>query len=381
MNTMNQVDATLQVGANAEAVEVRAEPAQIQTSLSMLASTQQAAASAKAVGDLFEYDVQQKITIGQNQSALVPIIQAQVDAEKVTLWTAPSGDDDNDDAAKAHPALRALWLKNTSGLTLDAGTFNVLDADTFAGEGLLDPIHANERRLLSYAADPAIRVEAAQEGDDMPIARVQIAKGMMTSTYEQRRTTTYTIRNSDTSPRQVILEHPLQEDWELMSGLKPEETSNSTYRFRVQADAGKTTEFKVQERHPTEAGFALTNLTNDQVVLMMKQKRVTPAMQEAFNRILTQKNEITDLDRAMATRQQEVQGINADQGRLRENMKALKGSAEEKALLLRYTRALNREEDRLNVLGEEITQLKKKREMAGKSLDQLVMGVNLDQTF
>jgi archaellum component FlaC len=166
-----------------------------------------------------------------------------------------------------------------------------------------------------------------------------------------------------------------------MSGLKPEETSNSTYRFRVQADAGKTTEFKVQERHPTEAGFALTNLTNDQVVLMMKQKRVTPAMQEAFNRILTQKNEITDLDRAMATRQQEVQGINADQGRLRENMKALKGSAEEKALLLRYTRALNREEDRLNVLGEEITQLKKKREMAGKSLDQLVMGVNLDQTF
>jgi predicted nucleic acid-binding Zn-ribbon protein len=104
-------------------------------------------------------------------------------------------------------------------------------------------------------------------------------------------------------------------------------------------------------------------------------------MQQAFNRILTQKNEITDLDRQVAARQQEVQGINADQGRLRENMKALKGSAEEKALLLRYTRALNREEDRLNVLGEEITQLNKKREAAGKALDQLVMGINLDQTF
>ena len=83
----------------------------------------------------------------------------------------------------------------------------------------------------------------------------------------------------------------------------------------------------------------------------------------------------------MAARQQEVQGINVDQGRLRENIKALKGSAEEKALPLRYTRALNREEDRLNVLGEELTQLKKKREAAGKALDQLVMGINLDQTF
>ncbi len=382
MNTMNQVDATLQIGANAESVEVRAEPAQVETSVSMLTATQQAAASAKAVGDLFEYDVQQKITIGQNQSALVPIIQAKVDAEKVTLWTAPKGEDDDADAAvKGRPALRALWLKNTSGLTLDAGTFNVLDADTFAGEGLLDPIHPDERRLLSYAADPAVRVEVKSDSENMPITRVQIAKGMMIQTREERATSVYTIHNSDTAPRQVVIEHPLHEDWELMAGLKPEETSTSAYRFRIQADAGKTTEFKVRERHPLEAGFALTNLTNDQVVLLMKQKRVTPAMQEVFNRILTQKNEISDLDRQVAARQQEVQGINADQGRLRENMKALKGSAEERALLLRYTRALNREEDRLNVLGEEITQLKKKREAAGKALDQLVMNIKLDETF
>lgn len=385
MNTANQVNANLRLGATNESVEVTATQPGVETesaSVSALATKQQIAAAAKAVGDLFEYDVQQKITIGQNQSALVPIIQAKVDAEKVTLWTAPRGEDDDEDAAaKGRPALRALWLKNTSGLTLDAGTFNVLDADTFAGEGLLDPIHPNERRLLSYAADPAIRVDVKSDSENMPITRVQIAKGTMIQTREERATSVYTIHNSDTALRQVVIEHPLHEDWELMAGLKPEETSASAYRFRIQADAGKSAEFKVQERHPLEAQFALTNLTNDQVVLLMKQKRVTPAMQQAFNRILTQKNEITDLDRQVAARQQEVQGINADQGRLRENMKALKGSAEEKALLLRYTRALNHEEDRLNVLGEEITQLNKKREAAGKALDQLVMGINLDQTF
>jgi len=34
--------------------------------------------------------------------------------------------------------LLALWIKNTSGQVLDAGSFNVLEADTFAGEGVLE---------------------------------------------------------------------------------------------------------------------------------------------------------------------------------------------------------------------------------------------------
>ena len=43
--------------------------------------------------------------------------------------------------------------------------------------------------------------------------------------------------------------------------------------------------------------------------------------------------------------QQDMKSIDKDQGRLRENMKALKGSPEEKALLQRYTKQLDSQED------------------------------------
>ncbi len=43
-----------------------------------------------------------------------------------------------------------------------------------------------------------------------------------------------------------------------------------------------------------------------------------------------------------------------DQTRLRENMKALRGSKEEKALTLRYTRQLGEQEDRVAALREQI---------------------------
>ncbi|PYV21196.1 MAG: hypothetical protein DMG24_20355 [Acidobacteria bacterium] len=109
-------------------------------------------AEGKGVGELFEYDVKQNVTIGKNQSALVPILQARIDAEKVTLW--------NEDSKEA---LRALWIMNASGETLDAGSFNVLESETFAGQGLLDPVHAGEKRLASYAADPAVRVRVEED--------------------------------------------------------------------------------------------------------------------------------------------------------------------------------------------------------------------------
>ena len=88
------------------------------------ANRQQVEAEAKDLGDYFEYNLKQKITIGKNQSALVPILQARIEAEKVTIW--------NENSREIR---RALWITNSSGLTLDSGTFNILDSDTFAGEG------------------------------------------------------------------------------------------------------------------------------------------------------------------------------------------------------------------------------------------------------
>src|SRR4029078_13255759 len=72
--------------------------------------------------------------------------------------------------------LRGVWLKNTSGGILDSGTFNIIDNGTFAGEGVLDRVHPDERRLLSYAADTAVHVKREDEYSDKPYSRVKVAK-------------------------------------------------------------------------------------------------------------------------------------------------------------------------------------------------------------
>ena len=195
------------------------------------AAKQQAEAEAKDLGDYFEYNLKQKITIGKNQSALVPILQSRIDAEKVTIW--------NENTREIR---RALWITNSSGLTLDSGTFNILDSDTFAGEGLIETVHPAERRLISYAADPALQVTMEQESSEKPITRIRIVKGLMYLTREQNDIRKYTLHNADTSSRDVVIEHPARENWKLTEGPKPEETSASYQRFRVAVPAGQTSE-------------------------------------------------------------------------------------------------------------------------------------------
>jgi hypothetical protein len=203
----------------------------------------------------------------------------------------------------------------------------------------------------------------------------------MILTREERGTRKYTIRNSDEMPRQVVIEHPVRDGWKLTEGPKAEEASASFYRFRVSVEPGKTADLPIEEYHPLDTSYQLTNLNNDQVVLLAQQSRITPAMQDVFRRVLDQKNQVSSLATQLQSRQQEVESINKDQVRLRENMKALKSSAEEKALLQRYTRQLDSQEDRLSTLTKEISDLQEKHTQAEGQLDRMVQDITLDEHF
>src|ERR1017187_4330566 len=76
-NSRNQADSTLQIGSASEMVEVSANAAGIATTSSMLNAAlarQNSEAQGKEVGDFFQYDLGERISLAKNQSALVPIL-------------------------------------------------------------------------------------------------------------------------------------------------------------------------------------------------------------------------------------------------------------------------------------------------------------------
>ena len=327
-------------------------------------------AQTQELGDLFEYKLKDRVTIRKNQSAMVPILQTRIDAEKVSVWN-PS----------QPSVLRALWINNSSDLTLDGGSFNVLDTDAFAGEGLMDPIKPGEKRLLSYAADLGLLVDEKQKSEKQKITRIVIAHGAMTQITEEREEHIYTIRNRDTSARTVVIEHPARQGWKLADGTQPAESTASFHRFRLNAEPKKTTIVSVEEYRPVSTRYQLTNVSDSQVDYFVSQNAVNAEVEKVLRQVAGQKNTIAGFEADLAARKVQMSSIAEDQQRVRENMKALKGSSEEKALVERYARELNDQEDRVQSLQHEISDLQQRRDAAQKALTEMIEGLALDATL
>lgn len=334
------------------------------------AEGQEAAAQGGELGDLFEYKLREQVTIHKNQSALVPILQTDINADRVSLWSESLG--------MARP-LRALWVNNASALTLDSGSFSVLDDNTFAGEGLVETIKPGERRLLSYATDLGLLVDAKSESQQQQVTRVRINRGMMTTTSELREKKTYTVRNEDTTSRVVVIEHPARPDFKLdENGPQPEEKASGLYRFRLSIDPKKTEKLVINETRPNYAAYSLSSITNDQVDLFLRQKSINPEIEKALRAIAAKKSEVADLTAQVQSLQKAIDQIFADQGRLRENMKALKGSAEEKVLLQRYTRQLDEEETQLDGLRKRMKDTEARRDNANSEMAKMITELDID---
>jgi hypothetical protein len=333
----------------------------------------EAAASGQELGDLFEYKLKDKVTLKKNQSALVPIAQTEIEAEKVSLWSGTSG--------SGRP-LRGLWLKNTSPLTFDGGSFSVLENEVFAGEGLTDPIKPGERRLLSYATDLGLLVEAQTNSRPQHVTWAKISKGILTQVSRLEERTLYTVRNQDAAARTLVVEHPARTGWVLAKGAKePEEKAPGIYRFRLEVPAKATASLPVEEMRTLDVTYSISDLNADQIGLFVKDKTITPEMAQALAKIMDQKAVVAKLEEEMENRQKDIDRIVEDQGRLRENMKALRGSAEERALLQRYTKQLDEQETQLETLRKTIRDTEAQRDKANDQLEKMIDELQLEASL
>jgi len=166
-----------------------------------------------------------------------------------------------------------------------------------------------------------------------------------------------------------------------IAATQPAESSASFHRFRLTLEPQKTTALVVKEFRPVTNHYELTNVTDTDIKYFLDQRMINPDVERALRKVVAQKNEIAGLDATITGRKTQITSISEDQQRVRENMKALKGSAEEKALVERYVKELNEQEDRMQSLRHEITDLQGKRESAQKTLNETIEALQMEVTL
>lgn len=318
--------------------------------------------STNAFDDFFEYALTQPVTIHKNESAMVPILQQELPAEHVTLWNSSD-----------RSPLRAVWIENRSKLTLDSGSFSIFENGEFAGEGLLDPIHPGEKRLLSYAADQAVKVRRSGYDNNRTLHHVSMHQGILVETTSEVTDTTYTIRNGADEARTVILEHPRKANADLTSESKPAETTATTYRFRQAVKPHETAELHVRERANVSETVRI-DPQQDYTGLLISVSKFSPELETNLRALIEAERAVSDLNTRINDLQQKETQLADDEKRARENVTALKGNDAGK----RFVEELNRAEDELQANRQQRADLEKSRDIARAKLDTLISQASFD---
>jgi hypothetical protein len=315
----------------------------------------------------FEYRIRDRVRLGRNESALIPILQAEMRGEKVTVF--------NEARGAGRPRL-AIWLTNNTELTLDGGSISVIDAEVYAGEGLFDTIQPGERRLLSYATDLGVEVSTRQGSERRRVERVSASQGVLRMVRKQVEIRTYTIRNKTGGERTLLLEHPIRSGWSLVGGVAPVESSAGFHRFRVPVAPDSTREFTVTEERPEEATYRLTEISADQIVVWIRDQFLTPEAERALAPLVAAMRRVSELDRELSGLAAEESRIFQDQERLRGNLAGLNQTPEESRLRQRYIDRLEEQENRLESIRSERSRVDAELREARRELERLIANLS-----
>ena len=321
--------------------------------------------STSAFDEFFEYALTQPVTIHKNESAMVPILQQDLPAEHVSLWNP------ND-----RSPLRAVWLENKSKLTLDSGSFSIFESGEFAGEGLLDPIHPGEKRLLSFATDQAVKMSISDRDSRNRVHHLAIHKGYIVETFLQVQGATYSANNTSDEDRTVLIEHPRHtgtSGWTLDGDLKAAETTATLYRLRLQVAAHSTAKLEVREHGPA---YITVNLQAkpEQREFLIELVRQIPDAQAQIQPVIDAQAALAEIDEKIATSKKAEETAAADEARDRENVTALKGSDGAK----RFIDELNKAEDQLQAMRKQTAGLEIQKAAATEKLNQAIAGLSWD---
>jgi len=317
-------------------------------------------------GELFEYAIEQPITLKRGEASMIPIVSQVVEAEKVSIFD--TGERDNH-------AVNGLSLKNTSGLHLAGGPLTIYEDGTYAGDARITDLAPDEERLISYSLDGDLVIAGKNTPNQSYITSMAIKKGVLTISRKERRTSAYEFHNKSNKDKKVLVLTPIRQDYELIKPQKPESKTKNQYRFAVNVPALKNTDFETISERTFSQTVALLNTNLDSILTYSREEKISPQLKAALAEVVKRRNAVDDLRVDREEMEKQITTIETDQKRIRSNMTTVPSGSE---LYKMSLDKLTKQETQIENLQQQIKAARQKEEAARKDLSEYVQSLNID---
>jgi hypothetical protein len=298
------------------------------------------AATAGALGDFFQYTIDHPVSLARQKSAMLPIVGKDIEGQKVSIY--------NQNVQTRHPLL-GLKFKNTSGAHLNQGPITVFEGSVYAGDTRVLDVQPNQERLVSYAIDLGTEVDAQVGPGTQKITSVKAVKGIVTTTTKVTEEKKYKVINRSQTDRTLLIEHAnrTNQQFKLVDTEKPMEETPEVYRFQTPLKAGETKTYTVKEERDISSSIQLTNNADEQIRYFINLTEASAGLKEKLKEALKIKGTWDEARRELQQVVADLQRLNADQDRIRKNLRETPREAEVYETYLRKLSAQEKEIDAL----------------------------------
>lgn len=309
------------------------------------------------------------VSVMNGQSLAVPIVDKVVPGELVAVY--------QPETSERHP-LAALKLSNTAGVSLPPGVLTLYRKDaertSHVGDAQLSSLPDGESRMLGFALDQKVLVDR-DEKVEQTISKATLANGIFRASIVDQKTTVYTLKAAQNEDRRIVIEHPRQQGWELVTpDPKAAEMTDIAFRIPVDLKAGSILRQTITTQWARTEEQLLTDLEVDVILAYAGNTNLTPAQRNAFNRIADMKKTISTLQVQLQVEASARDRVYEEQGRIRDNIKAVPAGSD---LQARYLKSMGDLEDQAETHKRNIDRLEQQLATERQKLADYVSGLQL----
>jgi hypothetical protein len=314
----------------------------------VLAEAAPVAAAGEALGELFQYTIGTPVTVRRGRSAMVPIVSSDLSCQKDLLY--------NDSKMPTHP-VATLRLENETGLTIERGPVTVIEGGEYVGEAVLPFTVTGGELVVPYAVELGVRVRE-ERGSSREIRGLRISGAYLRIEEWDLRWRDYQLNNSTQQQKQVLVEHPRTERYDLVDTPEPEENTDEHLRFNVAVPARGEAKLRVQERRLVTRREELHKQSYRGLQRYLERGLLDRSVHDQLAEVLGLWEKIAVNEKAIKDAEQERKMIHKGQKQIQGNMGALSSTGKEGALRARYVEQLEASEDQLRALDKREAQFR-----------------------
>lgn len=322
-------------------------------------------AQAGSIGEAFQYTLQNPISIGRQQSAMLPILSSPIEGRRVSIYNQADGID--------HP-MRGVELTNSTGLQMIPGPIAVFDEFTYAGDAQIGFLTLGDKRLLAYAVDLSVAAAVQQETTNS-VRSLKIVNGLIEQSIKVVSTRSYAFNNKDSvRSRRLLVEVAKERGWELTQPKKPTEETATLYRFEMNLKPDEKATLVVTQEMTTLQRIGVVGYDMPTLISFASEGKASPAVVDAVKKVAAMQASINGTSLRITRLQQEKQAIDADQNRVRQNMNAIDHDTD---IYRRYLSKFSEQESRLETMREEESKEQKTMTIQQQELQAFVASLNV----